>query len=92
MGGAGVYLCHACADELMKNDFKMKKRSEKPAPLSGAGFSVAFAENGRSRFCGERCGQISFKARVYRNFTIKTAAFSRKRVAFLFGCGIIRKV
>lgn len=29
MGGAGVYLCRDCADELMKNDFKMKKRSEK---------------------------------------------------------------
>ena len=24
MGGAGVYLCRDCADELMKNDFKMK--------------------------------------------------------------------
>ena len=29
MGGAGVYFCRDCADELMKNDFKMKKRSEK---------------------------------------------------------------
>ena len=29
MGGAGVYLCRDCTDELMKNDFKMKKRSEK---------------------------------------------------------------
>ena len=29
MGGAGVYLCRDCADEFMKNDFKMKKRSEK---------------------------------------------------------------
>ena len=29
MGGAGVYLCRDCADELMKIDFKMKKRSEK---------------------------------------------------------------
>lgn len=34
MGGAGVYLCRDCADELMKIDFKMK---------NGAKSSVFFA-------------------------------------------------
>ena len=39
MGGAGVYLCRDCADELMKNDFKNEK-TERKAPFFCSVFAI----------------------------------------------------